>query len=167
MAVHRDYSRPPTAQRSESWDDDRTPPNIGDPETYRAVRDLKKQAKENSEQIGGITLELELVKKEVSGIKSTMGDVDTKLDRFAENHAKLTGQLDIIIGDRRTVSVTQTKLIATETATSATKETLAERVLEIESEARKFKHRVWGKIVAGVFSGGVLVALIALIGERC
>jgi len=141
----------------ESWDRDETPPNIADPETYRAVRDLKEQTAAQDVQIAVLV-------NEVSGVKARVGEVGAKVDKINDSVVRIA---TIVEEDRNQITVTQTKMIATQTASATTKETLADRVLTIEGEARRFKHAAWGQIIGGVFSGGVLVALIALISERC
>lgn len=154
---HTDHAQYGPRRREESWDEDKTPPHIPDPETYRAVRELKKQTAAQDVHIGTI-------KTEVTNIKETL--VDLRGDVKALNNS-LVRVATIVEEDRDKVTITETQMVARQTASTTTKETLADRVLEIDSAARKFRHTLWLKIAGGVFSGAVLVAAITTLAERC
>lgn len=155
--------RAPTQQPGESWEDDSTPPTT-DPALYRAIRSLKGTLKDHAEEMGGITTQVAMLQVESRNTKDAVIKIDQKQDAQTGQLSEIRGQLGILLDDRhRTLAVTQTRMIAESTTT----ETLAEQVLEERRDDRRYKQRLYLKIAGGVFSGGVLVALISTLAERC
>jgi len=147
----------------ESWEDDHTPPTT-DPALYRAIRTLKHDLQEHAQELGELTTQVAVIHARTDEFGKVIERLDEKQDEQTNKLATISGQLGIIIDDRhRHLAVTETRAIVQ----STTRESMADRVLTLEERRQKFWSQVWVKVVGGVFSGGVLVALVGLIASRC
>jgi hypothetical protein len=107
-----------------------------DPQVFRAVKQLRHEQDKLTDKVERI---------------------DHKLDNVAESNAMVVGKLEILtttLNRPRTLSSDIRMIQQTTTAT------LAEKVLDDHKESKRFSRAVILKIVTGVFSAGVLGAVV-------
>lgn len=170
---HRDYAElrratPPGGVRAQTeppqvWDDDSTPPTT-DPALYRAIRNIKQDIKAQADELGAVTTEVALLKVGAQETKEAVKKIDEKQDHQTDKLSTISGQLGILLDDRhRHLAVTQTRAIMQSTTT----ETLADHIVREQALTSTRRFTLMEKVIGGVFSAGVLTAVIAALADRC
>ncbi len=192
-SIPADYERHTPARgmrtRSESWDEDVTPPTT-DPALYRAVRELKKQTTEQSTEIAVIrervwavdesvktvdrktdqqTIEIATIKGSIQSVVTTQERAekrtDIKLDRVLSVQQEMAKTQAVLAAkvneEQETLTVKELTVTATQTAKAATEETLAHRLLTHQERKQKFWDRFWVKVVGGLGGGGAITVAVA------
>lgn len=121
-----------------------------DTQVFHALKSLHGELQANkvdaAKAHGALSAKVATLAGEVSGIRTTVGDFDKKLDRVAESSAKAAGALEIIAP-----IVARSKSPSTDPHAAA-KETLADHVLAAARADRSFSRKVWLKIITGAIA---------------
>lgn len=151
----RDVYRAKTPPRGTDTFGEDEPTGVGtDPQVFRAVKALHGEIRKVESQASASHSE----------IKHRVDRIDEKLDGVAESNAMVVGKIEIL-----TTTLTRPRTVSTDlhlmrqVSTSA----LAEKVLDENRDRQQFSRKLILQIASGVFSAGVLGAVVALLVQHC